>query len=467
MASLTTQCIIILVLVTIVKTETQIVEIIYGTAIHPLLTKELNDATYVPFGMDVNVLKELGFNIDNSSQTFRFKHKFVGNKNYDIDPWKKLMISLNKREVEMIMPFGYLTPEIISKGYDTSVAVYPVIYGAVMRKISIADSFKQYIQPFEMQVWVTIGGSTIFFGLILALTYYCSPYSGFNEKVANGEAPMLSFSLPNAIYATFCALFQQDRDGPPKYTSGKIIFTTYFVCTYLILQGYSAVLISFLATGSDKLPFDDVRSLTLNEEYAIGTDGTFDTIEMFKSSPDTDLRSLAQKILSNPKSNLISNPEVGIEKVLTEKFVYITALNAIEPYLRLNCKLLVAIPRVTQLTKHLILMRNHTFTNTISKQIYRLRSAGVINRIYSKYYPKIPNSCDQGKETVDPISMRVTYPIFYVLAFSYFISGCTIGLEIYSTSKKKKKTVNYPEAPYAEFKNEKTVMYRTFWIYKP
>ncbi|XP_046575050.1 glutamate receptor-like isoform X1 [Haliotis rubra] len=178
-----------------------------------------------------------------------------------------------------------------------------------------------FMEPLDRYVWLCIAVGFLSVSFVLFFVGRFSPFEwtvdGNGKKEANN-----TFTISNTMWFSLGALMQQGSDISPRSLSGRVIGSAWWFFTLIIISSYTANLAAFLTIEKMLTPIDSADDLVNQKEIKYGTLKTGTSWEFFKDSEVQVFRQMYETMETNKNEVLLSDVELGVEKVRQSKGKY-------------------------------------------------------------------------------------------------------------------------------------------------
>nr|AWJ68200.1 putative ionotropic glutamate receptor kainate-like 3 [Hirudo verbana] len=263
---------------------------------------------------------------------FDYVLKEVSDKKYgaelEDESWNGMIGELVRREADMA-----IAPLTIS-----SVRERVVDFSKPFMNLGISIMIKKpekqkpgvfsFMAPIDNDIWTCICFSYLGVSLTMFLVCRFSPYenggepSGGVDNEEGGEVPKTDFTLRNSLWFALGAFMQQGVGLSPKSISGRLIGSSWWLFTLIIISSYTANLAAFLTVERMLTPINSADDLVKQSEILYGTLDSGSSKAFFMNSNITVYKQMWRVMSSSDPSIFVKSTEEGVAKVRTSKGRY-------------------------------------------------------------------------------------------------------------------------------------------------
>ncbi|BHF77526.1 hypothetical protein SprV_0602063300 [Sparganum proliferum] len=297
--------------------------------------------------------------------------------------------------------------------------------------------------PFHWQTWTVIISSIFLTSGLICCLSRCSPFSAWNLRLLGAVSDEISFW--DNLWNTFEGFVMQAQEFYPLAYSSRILMASWWMYVVLLQAAYQAELVAFLSSSEVIPPFETLEQLAddtaiiplvargsyaasiMEVQFAITSIYFLVLIKSHiqKAGPESMYGRLWKRTIT------VSEAE-GMEKILASpEFVYIddeVTAGVIEE----------AVDRGISMMKETFahffygfpIVAGTEYKRAFESYIRRLKEAGIIQRLYSKWLSPLKRSdgpsVTEGSKTID---MNQSSGTFILLVISALVSLLSLGIE--------------------------------------
>lgn len=141
-----------------------------------------------------------------------------------------------------------------------------------------------FLNPLAMEIWIYLIAAymTVSFSIFVLARF--SPYEWYNPHPCIPETDSVenTFNLSNSFWFAIGTLMQQGSDVNPRAVSTRIVGSTWWFFTLIIISSYTANLAAFLTIERMVSPIESAEDLVKQTEIEYGTRLGGTTMEFFE-----------------------------------------------------------------------------------------------------------------------------------------------------------------------------------------
>ncbi|KAK3095885.1 hypothetical protein FSP39_020337, partial [Pinctada imbricata] len=218
----------------------------------------------------------------------------------------------------------------------------------------------------------------------------------------------------------------------PNSVSGRTMISFFWLFSILFVGTYCGNLIAFLTVSIEKPPFQSMAEMIEQDRYKWGTLGGTYFITWFSKSQLSILQSVWAGIVKNNQSDsrvLHPDPNVHIDKILNEKYVYLGDKVYMDLRTYNDCRLMTAEEEFPNMQYGVGLPNNSLHTKLFSNKIMELHESGIFELYKQKHWPTkqiCPGMLIQHAEEIDLVDIQSA---FYLIGIGIVVGGLCLGTE--------------------------------------
>ncbi|ESO08945.1 hypothetical protein HELRODRAFT_74189 [Helobdella robusta] len=174
-----------------------------------------------------------------------------------------------------------------------------------------------FMDPIDNDIWTCICFS--YLGVSFTLYFVCrfSPYEFCSKSKHKRD-----FTLRNSLWFALGAFMQQGVGLSPKSISGRLIGSSWWFFTLIIISSYTANLAAFLTVERMLTPINSADELAKQNEILYGTLDSGSSKAFFMNSNISTFKTMWANMLAHESSVFVKTIDEGVAKVRTSKGRY-------------------------------------------------------------------------------------------------------------------------------------------------
>ncbi|XP_046564372.1 glutamate receptor ionotropic, kainate glr-3-like [Haliotis rubra] len=227
----------------------------------------------------------------------------------------------------------------------------------------------------------------------------------------------------------------------PVSLSGRLVMGAWWIFSLLTAAVYRGDIIAFLTAPRTTLPFNTLAEMVAQEAYSWGTLGGSAYETLFRNSSILQYK----QVWEGMESRLASDPSVlsvdlnvHLDKVNTGHYAFITNTLTLKNWKVKNCDLRMLSDTFYPLMFAMVLPKNSSLTDILSKEIYRLRENGVIEYWYNQETSNV--SCIASSHDMKKIDIVALLSVFYAAVIGISLALVALVGEILCSKSRRPVT---------------------------
>ncbi|XP_034940794.1 glutamate receptor ionotropic, delta-1-like [Chelonus insularis] len=281
-----------------------------------------------------------------------------------------------------------------------------------MKKPDQKSRWKEYLRPFEFDVWISIIIVMLLSSIILFLMEMI--YNTDDELRSWARLNIKTPNFLNCMFKVFGIICGKET-GKSRSTPMRTIQVTIQITSVLIVTSYSAKLIQSLTTGIMVTPpFSSVDDFLNDKTYRLRIPVWSDHLNDFLNSTVIQEQKIIAKILKEK-----SLPKSEVEGLTQMCHIYKCGFLSYRGILKRynfpdNCEVL-SIGSVLTVHYSMGLQKRSPFREVINYQFYRMHEFGFVQRIINNLKPELTRTRLTNKWI--PVQLSHVYPvnIFFII----------------------------------------------------
>ncbi|XP_052810223.1 glutamate receptor ionotropic, kainate 2-like isoform X2 [Mya arenaria] len=285
-----------------------------------------------------------------------------------------------------------------------------------------------FLSPLSIDVWIYMLAAYLCVSFMLFVIARFSPYEWTNPHPCNEDSDYVEnqFTILNSLWFTIGSLMQQGSDIAPRSASGRILASSWYLFTLIMVSTYTANLAAFLTIEEFVSPFNNVEELAEQNKVTYGIVPSGSTRGFFQNSDVPTYKRMWAFMETNPDVGLVSNSKEGINRVKTSDYAFITESSTIDYQVQRNCELTQVGGLLDSKGYGLAFPKDSPWTDLISREIIYFQETQQIQKLYDKWWKeKSGGKCDvdEGKKDASSLGVKHVGGVFVVL-----VGGLVAGL---------------------------------------
>ncbi|KAK2169681.1 hypothetical protein NP493_1182g00009 [Ridgeia piscesae] len=278
-----------------------------------------------------------------------------------------------------------------------------------------------FFQPFKLEVWVFILVVIPISGVALLL--YVRAY---RVALPQRQKETRLHNVIDAQWYAVGAILQQGCEHRPGSLAVRFVFGGWWLFCIIIVATYGANLVAFLAVTQRTMPFNSLEEMSEQTVYKMGTLGGTAWVAFFEFASLPVYKHIwtsMKRIIRHDPDIISTNHTLHMQKVDTERYVYIVDVTSIRAEMATNCHMTMLDLRFMPLPYSVGFHNNTAYKPLVNEAFGWFFAAGLFGRWREKYWPK-PAQCatQTGPKALGLYHLQGA---FYI-TFGFIVVSCLV-----------------------------------------
>ncbi|XP_052237251.1 glutamate receptor ionotropic, kainate 2-like isoform X4 [Dreissena polymorpha] len=245
-----------------------------------------------------------------------------------------------------------------------------------------------FLSPLSIDVWIYMIAAYLCVSFMLFVIARFTPYEWENPHPCNEDSEVVEnqFTILNSLWFTIGSLMQQGSDIAPKAGSSRLVASTWYVFTLVIVSSYTANLAAHLTIRRLEAPIKSAADLSQQTAIKYGTLKAGATRNFFKNSNLTVFKRMNAYMEANADSILVDSNKDGFERVVKSNYAFLAESTSIDYQIQRNCDLMQIGSDLDTKGYGIAAPKGSPWIGLISREIVRFQQQQVIQGIYKKWW---------------------------------------------------------------------------------
>ncbi|VDI72337.1 glutamate receptor, ionotropic, invertebrate [Mytilus galloprovincialis] len=307
-----------------------------------------------------------------------------------------------------------------------------------------------FLNPLAMEIWIYLIAAymTVSFSIFVLARF--SPYEWYNPHPCIPETDSVenTFNLSNSFWFAIGTLMQQGSDVNPRAVSTRIVGSTWWFFTLIIISSYTANLAAFLTIERLVSPIESAEDLAKQTEIEYGTRESGTTMSFFKNSQFEIYQRMWNYMKGREKTVMMKSGSDGIERVKKGGYAFFMESTGIDYITKQDCRLMQVGGLLDSKGFGMATPMGSPLRDKLSMAILHFQEEGLIQSLYEKWW-KGSENCDAdggpaaGKAS--PLGVYNVGGIFVVLmgglALSVIVAVCEFVVKSRKNAREDRESV--------------------------
>ncbi|WAR07420.1 GRIK2-like protein, partial [Mya arenaria] len=251
-----------------------------------------------------------------------------------------------------------------------------------------------FMNPLAVEIWVYIVAAYFIVSMTIFILARFSPYEWYNPHPCNPETDTVenSFTLSNSFWFCVGTLMQQGSDINPRAVSTRIVGSTWWLFTLIIISSYTANLAAFLTVERMVSPIESAEDLAKQTDISYGTLSGGSTMSFFRDSSIETYQRMWNFMESKDPSVFAKSNQDGIDRVEAGGYAFLMESTSIEYITQRNCNLMQVGGLLDSKGYGIATPMDSPLKDKLSMAILNLQEEGKVQMLYNKWW-KGSSSC--------------------------------------------------------------------------
>uniref|UniRef100_A0A3Q4HR66 Glutamate receptor n=1 Tax=Neolamprologus brichardi TaxID=32507 RepID=A0A3Q4HR66_NEOBR len=303
----------------------------------------------------------------------------------------------------------------------------------LLRKdISEDAGFFDFLSPFSAQTWVGILIAYLGTAACIFIVARLYPYSFGPSEWSQPQSEKNTFGLLHSLWYTAGALTLQGAGPHPKALSGRVICSSWWLFSVVLLACYFSNLSSTKTPESSHLTVKGFEDLANQDVIEYGCLAGSSTLAFFKNSNNPVYRRIYEH-MERTKS-FVSSMDEGIRRAKEGNYAFIGESVSLDLAVARYCELVRAHEVVGMRGYSIAAALGSPIIKNLSVAILQLSEAGELAYLQSKWWA---SSCIADKGKVSAVQPHNLKGIFLVLSLGLGLGTIVAVLELTFKSRRR------------------------------
>ncbi|XP_064119651.1 glutamate receptor ionotropic, delta-2-like [Macrobrachium nipponense] len=288
------------------------------------------------------------------------------------------------------------------------------------------------LSPFTSQIWASVTSTLLLMGpVVYSVSYLLNKVMGAEVKT---DLQWFQFNI-------FRSFVNQGNSMKEDALQIRLVLLSWFFFCFINAALYSSMLTASLAAPAYETPIDSLEDLprAIKEGFTLGTLGNSNYESLFKTATGGLFKQTWELFNHNDRSkSFVDNMAAGVQRVLKEKFVFITSDNYARAFVQTLGEGLFHLSRERLFPSYVgfVCQTGSPITNQITRVLLRLTESGVTEKLAADVYRQLPLDPSARKNKVENLSITLTHlqAAFYMITLGSVVSALAFVLERFTFS---------------------------------
>ncbi|KFM83024.1 Glutamate receptor, ionotropic kainate 2, partial [Stegodyphus mimosarum] len=374
--------------------------------------------------------------LDKLSEQFGFKYIItpVKDKQYGSEVngnWNGMIGELLRKEADIAI--GDLTIT-----YDRQAAVE---FTMPFMNLGISILFKKpekqappmfsFLKPLSLEVWFYMGTAYLGVSLFLFILARLSPYEWINPHPCDSDNDVVEnqFTLLNSLWFTIGSIMQQGSDILPRAVSTRIVASSWWFFTLIMISSYTANLAAFLTAQRMSSPIESAADLAKQTTIQYGCMNGGSTMKFFQDSNYPIYKRMWSFMESQRPSVFVDSNDKGIERVRMGNYAFLMESTSIQYETERSCDLTQVGGELDSKGYGIATRPGSPYRGLLSSGILWLQETQQLQIMRDKWWKTSTHCADDAISTSAEMGIRNVGGVFMVLGIGSCLGVVIVVME--------------------------------------
>ena len=287
------------------------------------------------------------------------------------------------------------------------------------------DMMSSLLKPLHSSIWWALLASLLVISVVLRATLRFS-HARAEERQTVGE-----MSFGSCLLYTYMSLVAQGWNTVPNSLAARTVTIFSWALSIIILNSYTANLISFLTVVKVHRPIHSLREFSEQPDWSLAIPAGYGVVNDWQLSPDVYERELYRRTAHRQGIIILDGTDSYRQSVHPKVLTFIDHRILISAIGEEACQLVPLLDLPPKKTpNYLVLAKgNPSLKRLMYKAMMRMAESGLISRLKSKWLDSINTMCTTSSD-VEPLSFgnvlasMMVLPLGIVASLVISISEC-------------------------------------------
>ncbi|XP_021000130.2 glutamate receptor ionotropic, kainate 2 [Parasteatoda tepidariorum] len=315
-----------------------------------------------------------------------------------------------------------------------------------------------FLQPLSLEVWFYMGTAYLGVSLFLFILARLSPYEWVNPHPCDTENDTVEnqFTLLNCFWFTIGSIMQQGSDILPRAISTRIVASSWWFFTLIMISSYTANLAAFLTSQRMTSPITDAKDLAKQTTIQYGSVDGGSTQAFFRNSSYPIYKRMWSFMESQRPSVFTKTNGDGISRVKMGNYAFLMESTSIEYITERRCELTKIGGELDSKGYGIATPPNSPYRGLLSSGILELQETQQLHMLKQKWW-KAPVQCvDDSAADSAEMGIRNVGGVFLVLGIGSCLGAILVVMEFVWKANKILERESIPRMLWNELKSTLT-----------
>ncbi|GFX39507.1 glutamate receptor ionotropic, kainate 2 [Trichonephila clavipes] len=288
-----------------------------------------------------------------------------------------------------------------------------------------------FLKPLSLEVWFYMGTAYLGVSLFLFILARLSPYEWVNPHPCDTENDVVEnqFTLLNSFWFTIGSIMQQGSDILPRAISTRMVASSWWFFTLIMISSYTANLAAFLTAQRMTSPIESAADLAKQTTIQYGCVYAGSTMNFFQTSNYPIYKRMWSFMESQRPSVFPEDNFKGIERVKMGNYAFLMESTSIEYVTERNCDLTRIGGELDSKGYGIATPPGSPYRAVLSRGILALQESQQLQILKDKWWKASERCPDDSSSSSAEMGIRNVGGVFLVLGIGSCLGALIVVLE--------------------------------------
>ncbi|XP_064637825.1 glutamate receptor ionotropic, kainate 2-like isoform X1 [Lineus longissimus] len=301
----------------------------------------------------------------------------------------------------------------------------------LMKKPETEPSFFQFTEPLSVVVWVLVFVAFFVVSVVLFIL----------DKICPAQDVNVRFDMKESLWFSYGALVQAGTETLPRTLCGRILTSSWWFFSLILISSYTANLAAFLTVSKINSPIKGVTDLVGQTKVNYGTVTNSQVMMFFKNSKIETFEKM-WAVMGLMKENMVESSEEGIARVVnsTADYAFLWDSPVVKFQTTLKCDLMEVGHPFDSKGYGIGVPPGAPYRDHLTMAILKLNEEGVLQSLEDKWWrdSKCPDDSSSTASDHKELTLEMVAGVFFLLVAGVVVSVIVCFIEWWWRKRRSK-----------------------------
>ena len=301
---------------------------------------------------------------------------------------------------------------------------FHIVGGSYDIRPTVAQMVKSLLKPLHVHVWWALLASLLIISVTLRVTMY------FNKGCAESNETAAEMTFGSCLFYNYMSLVGQGWDVVPSSLAARIVIIFSWAISVIIVNSYTANLISDLTVVSVDRPISSLREFTEQPGWKLAMQPGYGVVNDWQTSPDVYQRELYRRT-ANHDGIIDLDDATSFRLSIEPKVMTFIDIRILKFALGSDaCSLVPLLDETRQMTPNYFVVAKGqpVLRRLMHDALMKMAESGLMGRLKHKWFDRINNMCQRSSD-VKAISLGNTLASLVLVPLGVALGLVVVSLE--------------------------------------